>query len=126
MSQSNYANLIGIPYAQMNCWQICQKFYKQVFNLDLKDYFDPVFTDDKNYVCGLIRANEHEFVRVRAPEFGDLITIRIKGVECHIGIFLGKGLMLHTSKTTGSVIDRISRWNTMIAGYYSVKKDNRD
>ena len=126
MDINNCHNLIGIPYEKINCWELCQKFYAQVFSVELQDYFDPRYTENKNYVNSLIRTNESDFVKVRSPEFGDLITIKIKGVECHIAIFLGNGLMLHTSKGTGSVIDRISRWNNMIVGYYSIKKDTND
>lgn len=118
----DYSNLIGVPYAKMNCWELCQKFYKQVFGMELQDYFDPTYTEDKNYVNGLIRANDKDFIRVKKPEFGDLITMRIRGVECHVVVYLGRGLILHTSKTTGSVIDRLARWNTMIVGFYTVEK----
>lgn len=91
--------------------------------MDLQNYFDPVFTDDKNYVNGLIRASEKDFKKVKSPSPGDLITIKLRGVECHIAIFLGNNLILHTSKSTGSVIDRLSRWHNMVVGYYTVEKD---
>jgi cell wall-associated NlpC family hydrolase len=120
LKSKDYSNLIGVPYSKLNCWELCQKFYEQVLNLPLSQYFDSAYTEDKNYVNSLIRSSERDFTKVKSPKFGDLITIKIRGVECHVAIFVGEGLMLHTSKKTGSVIDRIARWNTVIVGYYSI------
>jgi len=55
---------------------------------------------------------------VTKPDVHALMVIRIKNIESHVGVYLGEGLFLHTTKTTGSVIDRISRWSKMIEGYY--------
>lgn len=116
------SNLVGIPYSRLNCWDLCVEFYKLSFKTDLKQYYDQK-TDDKFIALSLIRANERDFVKTKNPNYGDLITIKIMGVESHIAVYLGDGLMLHTTKNTGSVVDRVSRWHRMICGYYTPRME---
>ncbi len=100
----------------MNCWDIARQFYKQVFNLDLKH----ISTDPKDRYASqsLIFTNMGDFKRVEQPDFGDIILIKVKGIESHIAIYLGQGLMLHSSEKTGSVIDRTNIWDKTIVGYF--------
>lgn len=114
-----YFDLIGVPYSTLDCWKLAQQFYLQVFGIELKHYCegDP---GDKSYVCGLIYTHQKDFVKVRAPKFGDIMTIKIMGVESHIAIYVDNGQILHTTKTTGCVIDRLARWDKLIVGYYSL------
>lgn len=63
-----------------------------------------------------------EFDKVEDPKFGDLILIKIKGIESHIAVYVGEGKMLHTSRATGSIVERIERWNPRIVGFYRVKR----
>ncbi len=37
----------------------------------------------------------------------------------HIGVYIGKDRMIHITKSTNAVIDRISKWKHKIIGYYS-------
>lgn len=110
-------HLIGIPYSKMHCWQACQRYYKDILKISLEYEFNHD-VDDKNLNCSLIKANKGNFVRINEPKEHDLIILKIHGVECHIGIYLGNGLFFHTTKKTGSVIDKVIRWRKMIEGYY--------
>ena len=38
----NYSELIGIPYDKLDCWGIALEFYRKVFNIELKRYYDEV------------------------------------------------------------------------------------
>lgn len=118
----DYSNLIGVPYAKMNCWEVCKAFYSQVLNLELKHYYEEKPTD-RTYIRDLVRTSEKDFNKVRSPKFGDLILIRLYGVESHIAVYLDNGLFLHTTKSTGSCIDRVAKWSKMIVGYYSLDKE---
>lgn len=111
------AHLVGVPYSKKNCWQLCEQYYLDVLGVKLE--YNPEFdTTDKHLSCSFIKANKQDFMKVASPNKHDLIVIRIQGVECHIGIYLNSGLFLHTTKKTGSVIDRVGRWQNMIEGYY--------
>jgi cell wall-associated NlpC family hydrolase len=117
----NYANLIGVPYSRMHCWDLAKAFYKQVKGVELKHYFEEM-PKDRNGMCSLIYANKGDFKRVDAPRFGDIILLRVLGVESHIAIYVDNGLILHTSEKTGSVIDRLSRWSKCVSGYYTLEE----
>lgn len=119
----DYSKLIGVPYSKMNCWDLCREFYKIVFNSDLKYYYE-TFPQSQYEIQSLIVANNQDFHKVTKPKFGDLATVKILGIESHLVVVLDRGLMLHTTKKTGSVIDRIGRWHKMIVGYYSLNKDD--
>lgn len=125
MNNVDFSKLIGVKYEKLNCWALCREFYKLVFDIELKHYFDTL-PEAKNELKSLISANERDFHKVRSPKFGDLLTIKLMGVESHVGVFVGNGLFLHTTKNTGSCIDRIAKWNRMIVGYYSLDKEAHD
>lgn len=119
MKSVNFSNLIGVPYSEANCWRITQLFYKQVLGIELKNYFETMpedLSDRKN----LVFTNVGDFQNTTTPKFGDLILLKIQGYESHIAIYLGSGKIFHTTEKNGSVIDKISRWEKMIVGYYTL------
>lgn len=121
-TSKGFSSLIGIPYSKMDCWEIARSFYKLVFDLDLKHYYQqtPISRDLKH---NLIYTNKGDFIKVDSPIFGDIATIKIYGVECHIAVFLGEGKILHTSENTGCIVDSLKKWEKLITGYYRVKND---
>lgn len=115
--KSNYNYLIGVPYENMNCWDIAVSFYSNFFEINLGNiYSGPV--PSRPDTEKLISSNKGDFIRVRSPVFGDIVLLKIFGVESHIAICLGEGKMLHTSKSHGSVVERIDRFQKVISGYY--------
>jgi len=71
-------------------------------------------------VASLIKTNVGDFVEVAPKDikFGDLVVIRLYGIECHIGVVVSGGLFLHSARNIGSNMDRLERYSKMIAGYY--------
>jgi hypothetical protein len=118
-----FKHLVGIPYDEMDCFSLAKKFYKDVLGKELKHYFDSV-PEDRVQIKNLVYTNVGDFVKTDNPKFGDLILLRIKGLESHIAVNLDGSTMLHTMKPTGSVIDRKSRWATLIVGYYTLGGSN--
>jgi hypothetical protein len=118
----NISHLIGIPYSQMDCFNLAKKFYGEVLGVQLKHYFDSV-PEDRVKIKNLIYSNIGDFVKTDNPKFGDLILLRIKGLESHIAINIDASIMLHTMEKTGSVIDRKVKWGTLIVGYYTLKAE---
>lgn len=116
----NIAKYVGIPYEKKNCWDLTVAFYHEVLNIDLFHIYSgetPSRPETKN----LIYSNIGEFEEVSSPEFGDVIIMKILGVESHISVYIGEGRMLHTSKRIGSVIEPIARWKKHIVGFFRVK-----
>lgn len=119
--QDCFSDLIGLPYEEKDCYQLAVLFYQKVFTVRLIGYLynDPM---DRHEIAGVISMHHKDFLRVSKPEFGDMILINILGLPAHIGIYLGEGKFLHTSKKLGSHIDRIANWEKRIEGYYSHDK----
>ena len=117
MSSKDFSELIGVSYEEMNCWDLTRSFYKKVFGLDLKHYYSDT-PQDRDETQGLIYTNKGDFVRVESPVFGDIILISVLGLESHIAVYVGDGMLLHTGKRKGSVIDRLSHWDKVVVGYY--------
>ncbi len=119
------SRFVGIPYEKKNCWDLTVDFYSEILGIDLFHIYSghtPSRPDTKN----LIFSNMGEFHPVLSPEFGDVIILKIFGVESHIAVYLGEGKMLHTSKRLGSVIERTDKWKKMIVGYFRVNVDDKD
>ena len=116
-SNVNLSSLIGRLYEQVNCWQLVREFYMKIYGIELSQYHGPV-TPDAEKTAELITTNRGDFARVEEPRFGDLMLLRILGMECHIGIFIGKGKFLHSLKGTGSVLDSFEKYKSRVVGYY--------
>lgn len=109
----------------MDCWGIAREFYKLAFNTELKSYYETI-PNDNSKARDLISSNRGDFNLVTTPKFGDIMLIKLMGLECHIGVYLGDGLFLHTQHGTGCIIDRVTRWEKMISGYFRVKEEALD
>jgi cell wall-associated NlpC family hydrolase len=111
------SNYVGKPYEDFNCWDLVRKLYQDVYNLDVhQDYGCDV--PDREECESLIKTNKGEFFKSDKPEPGDIMLLRILGVECHIGMYLGVGKFIHSLKGNGVVIDSVSRYSTRVNGYY--------
>ncbi len=119
--QKDFKSLVGKPYDLANCWDIVREFYMLVFQMEIKTYYHEV-PETREATQSLIYTAKGDFNQVDGPpEFGDIILFEIRGIESHIGVYVGEGKFLHSSKTTGSVIDRIDKWKNLIVGYFRHK-----
>lgn len=120
------SKLIGLPYAQCDCWDLVKKFYKLVFDEDIK--LDIEYSDLRKEVRGsrewaeqteqIVNEQMPNFKKVTKPEFGDICLLNIWGVAGHVGIYINEKHFLHTSEGTGSMIDLNSRWEKRLEGFY--------
>lgn len=119
----DYSSLVGIPYSELDCFGFAKKFYKEILGEDLKSYYDRT-PEEINSRGDLVYSAKSDFYQVTEPMFGDIVLIKIDGVESHIAIFIGEGLIIHSLKTTGmSVVDRLSRWSPRVSGYYRLRDE---
>ena len=118
----NLKDLIGTPYEVLDCWGVAKKFYEETFCLKIKDYYTDR-PDDKFTTKNLIYTNCGDFEAVTKPQFGDILVFRVKGVESHIGVYIGSELFLHSSKHIGCVLDRMSKWTPYLSGIYRHRKN---
>lgn len=114
------ASYIGTPYEVVNCWELVRHFYRDVFGIELKHYYLD-FPQTRKETQGLIYTNKGDFENVGVPKFGDIIVFKIRGVESHIGVFIDRGVFLHSSRGVGCVMDKIEKWEPHISGYYRLR-----
>ncbi len=115
-------DLIGIPYEQMNCWDIAREFYRVCLGKDLKHYFDGDVVPERLEIKQLIYVGAEDFEEVKEPlEFGDLLIFKIRGIESHIGVYVSPGKFLHSQKTIGSCIERLEKWKHLLVGAYRLR-----
>ena len=117
----DYSSLIGIPYDQLDCWGIVREFYRIVFNIDLKPYYETI-PKTREMAKTIIYDSMADFYEVNDRMFGDIFLIKMFGVESHIAVYLGNGTMLHTSKHSGCIVERVHRWEKLIVGTYRARK----
>ena len=116
-----FKTLIGIPYSQKDCWGIVVEFYKTAFEIELKNYYTEIPTT-RDMARNLIYSNMGDFEEVKdAPQYGDILLIKMFGVESHIAVYIGNDTMLHTTAHSGCCIDRVLRWKHLVVGYYRIK-----
>lgn len=126
VNTQDFSSLIGRSYSDIDCWGVVREFYKREFGIELKRYYDDI-PSSKDEAKSLIYSHMAEFEKVQKPEEkGDILLIKIMGVESHIAVYLGDGKMLHTSIPTGCIVDKLSKWERMVTGVYRVRKKNVD
>ncbi len=115
----NLTKYIGRSYESCDCIALVKEFYKDHFNLDLKNYYEGP-APDRAATASLIQTNLGAFFEVHSVDkkLGDLVFIKIRGIESHIGIVIDHLRFLHSAKTVGSNIDRLSRYSKLITGFY--------
>lgn len=114
-----FRKYIGRDYGTYNCFDLVKEFYKDQFNLELSHYFEGDVPARKQ-IESLIVSNKGDFVEIseKDKQFGDIVVIRLYGIECHMGVVIHGGRFLHSARNIGSLMDRLERYNKMIAGYY--------
>lgn len=111
---------IGVPYKKLDCWGLAQTFYDEVMGYKLPTYYTVRPYEDEE-INNEIYKYIPQFQIIERPTTGDLILLRVTSLPCHIGIYLNEEIFLHTTKTTGAIVDKLDRWNKRIEGFYKVK-----
>lgn len=122
MKEADYSEFIGIPYSQQDCWGLVKLFYKKIFDIELKAYYEQR-PNDRSITMNMIYSHSGEFAEVKEPKLGDIIVFKMFGIPCHIGIYINQLEFLHTNETHDSVMDRLPRWNKQIVAIYRVKQN---
>ena len=113
---------IGIPFEELNCWQLFCRVYEEQFNIILplfkNEYAGPM--DKKNIKKLYEREVPISWIKVNPPEIGDAILLRVQGQPWHVGIIVASKHMLHTQEAMSSIIEKITGpiWRNRIMGFY--------
>jgi hypothetical protein len=109
---------IGKSYEDYDCLDLVKDFYLNEFGIQIKNYYEgtrPTAVQAQS----LIVTNKGSFKKVEGQVvFGDIVVIKIYGIECHVGVVLDSSRFLHSARKIGSNIDRLERYSKMITGYF--------
>ena len=59
-------------------------------------------------------------LRIDKPENCCIIELSVGGEPLHVGVYIGNGMMIHTTHKTRVVIEPLDRYKKRILGYYRV------
>lgn len=93
--------------------------------MELQRYYDEV-PKSRDVAKSLVYSSMGDFTKIEEKDrqHGDIVLIKLFGVESHIGVYIGNDQMLHTTIHSGCVIERLFRWRHLIIGYYRVVKND--
>lgn len=120
----NYRDLLGVKYTPQgrsieegfDCYGLAIEVLKRN-GITLIDVFDKNVSNVENM---LIALNSIPHTVLNKPEENCLIELSVFGEPKHIAVYIGSGYIIHTSKTTGVIIEPLHRYSTRIKGIYKV------
>ena len=59
-------------------------------------------------------------LRIEKPENCCIIELSVGGEPLHVGVYIGNGMMIHTTRSSRVVIEPLARYKKKIMGYYRV------
>ena len=127
----DYKEYIGIPFINggrsktgADCWGLVRLILKEQFKIDLPllpDYKDAL---DKKEIGDVIEYNKPIISnkQLEVPVEGCIVLMGDVHWASHVGLYIGDKTILHTTKQTGAVLEKINspRLKNRIKGYYSV------
>ncbi len=117
---SPFDPFVGLPYAErgrgpdaFDCWGLVVEVYRVGLDLRLPLYGDAATCAEEDRLF----RHERAFVRqVERPDLFDLVLIRER--PWHIGLWAGRGHLLHMPFAKTSVIEPISTFGRRVEGFY--------
>lgn len=123
---------IGIPFADrgrdrngLDCWGLVRLVLAEQFGKELPSLADN-YDSANDDVCVSKLVNTQRPIlkaqRISNPKPGDPVLLKIRGLLCHVGVYVGDGCMLHIRKGTATVVDRLDSicWKRRVEGFYRV------
>lgn len=125
---------VGLPWLDRgrdrngtDCWGLLGMVYAERFGIVLPSFRDDYQTAaDSDAVANLIAGNLSEWTEIAAgaERVGDGLLMSIAGLPRHIGVVVGKGVVLHIERGAGSLIEsyHAMRLRRRVAGFYRHEK----
>lgn len=115
----------GRTFEGCDCWGLVRLVYENEFGMSLP-FFSEYYSDasEGKKVAEALREGKEviSYEEKENPEYGDVIIFNIKGNPCHVGIYVGRGRVLHVLKGTNSVLEKLNsmRLKGRVEGYYGI------
>lgn len=126
----DFSAYVGLPFqdggrdrAGCDCYGLARLVMAEQMGIVLPSYSGAYATvEDRKALDGLIAGNMGPWREIEpgSEKPGDALLMRLAGTESHIGIVVGRGMVLHTERGAGSVIEsyRESRLRRRVVGFY--------
>ena len=119
---------ISIPYvdggrteAGADCWGLVRLIYQNEFDIELPghDGIDRGSRADAE-LAEYMAAHRENWERVRVPEVGDIVLMRLAGEPIHVGVVIAPGYFIHARADADVVAEKYAstRWSHRIEGFY--------
>lgn len=123
-----YEDLIGIPFKEhgrdkkgFDCYGIAIEIYKRKGKI-LHDVFYETITEESISKNAFL-SNEVTEKHLNNISEDDIILINVNGNPNHIGVYIGEGLFIHSTKNFGVIIEPLKRYKKRIKGVYKVSNN---
>jgi cell wall-associated NlpC family hydrolase len=121
---------IGLPWldlgrdrAGVDCWGLPRLVYAEVKGIDLPSYTGLwISPRERAEIAAIVAADsaKYPWLLVEDAREFDIVMIRRAGIDCHVGLVVEPGRMLHVVEGGDSCIERYDtgRWKEKVSGIY--------
>lgn len=100
-----------------DCWGVVLEVYK----FDGITLPDPIYDNfDNNEAVYEELMSSLNPVKIERPKIKSIILFESEGILQHVGVYLGSGMFIHSTKDKGVLIEPLHRWKIKVKGYYDV------
>ena len=115
----------GRNFSGCDCYGLVKLFYQEEFNIDLPDFSAYDDTEQREKIEKLIDFGKPllKAKPIDKPKIGCLVLFKSRGFVSHIGLYIGKNMVLHITKKTNCLCERLNskRLKGRVDGFYELK-----
>lgn len=125
--QTWWNDYIGINYKEkgrdkdgLDCWGLVRLIYKEQYQIDLPSFTENYESDEKQKMEQLLAFGKEGWEKVDTPTIGDVVLLRILGLNVHVGVIVSPNQFIHVREATNTTIERFDTgiWKHRIEGFY--------
>ena len=115
---------IGIPYADLNCWELAVRVLSERGGVEAPTYSADYTSPEESAELSALIAGERvvsPWVEVEHAQELDIVILWVRRPDraTHVGVAVSGERMLTTSRSTGSVLSTYRRgfWSSRVVGF---------
>lgn len=124
----DYTDLLGVKFKVhgrskeegFDCYGLAIEVLRRN-GIEMKDEFYSDLKTRNEVNEGIKR--ENSYMRIEKPRKNCIIEIAVHGEPLHCAVYIGNGMMIHTTQSTRVVIEPLSRYKSRVLGYYDVSNN---
>ena len=114
----------GRDFEGCDCYGLVRLIYKNEFNKDLPLLINYKSTRDNEQIQKLIDIEKPllNAKKIEEPTIGCVAIFTMRGFATHMGVYIGKNMILHVMRGTNSLCERLNsyRLRGRLEGYYEI------